>query len=76
MSFDKKHKFYKNLSEEEINTLKNRLIKNLNESQLELDKYLKSIRGMNNTVVYLINELLEDKEHLDALQAVIINKTY
>ena len=76
MGFDEKYKLYENLNKEELNSLKIRLLKNLNESQLELVNYLKSIRGIDEKTKYLIHEMLEDKEHLDVFQAIIMNKTY
>lgn len=76
MSFDEKYKLYENLNKEEFNSLKIKLVKNLNESQLELVNHLKSIRGIDEKTKYLIHEMLEDKEHLDVFQAIIMNKAY
>lgn len=65
MSFEEKYEMYKDISFGEIDKLKTRLNNNIEESL----KSLYSNIGVTNEVKYLINELLEDKEHLDAFVA-------
>ena len=66
MDFKEKYEIYKDdASKYDNNRLEGQLRTNLNESLDNL--YLQT--GVTKEVIYLINELLEDKEHLDAFIA-------
>lgn len=65
MSFEEKYEMYKGVGFGEIDNLKTRLTNNIEESL----KSLYSQTGVTQEILYLINELLEDKEHLDAFIA-------
>lgn len=68
MDFKEKYEMYKNVTQGDTKILKTRLIENVEEST----KSLLSNLEVNDKVKYLINELLEDKEHLDAFIAANI----
>lgn len=76
MSFKETYEIYRNLNREEIDTLKIKLSDHLKKSKSDLFEYLNSNNRMDEKTKYLIHELLEDKEHLDAFQAAVMNKTY
>lgn len=76
MSFKETYEIYMNLDRENIKQLKIRLHDHLKKSESDLFEYLNSNNSMDEKTKYLIHELLEDKEHLDAFQAVVMNKTY
>lgn len=68
MDFIEKYEMYRNDSIGDTNRLKIQLQNNINES---LESLYSSL-DINDKIKYLINELLEDKEHLDALIAANI----
>lgn len=70
MSFEEKYKMYKNISIVEKEELKTRLTNNVEES---LNSIYENIEVTDN-IKYLINELLEDKEHLDAFTLANIER--
>lgn len=65
MSFEGKYEMYKDISFGESDKLKTRLNDNIEES---LENLYSKIE-ITNEIIYLINELLQDKEHLDAFIA-------
>ena len=63
---------YSYLDEEEFRKLKLRLSENVEKDKSDLIKYLKTKTEIDDTIIYLINELLEDKEHLDVFMTNLI----
>ncbi|WP_195251764.1 hypothetical protein [Romboutsia sp. 1001713B170207_170306_H8] len=76
MSFKETYEIYRNVKREEIDTLFLTLNDHLKKSKSVLFEYLNSNDRMDEKTKYLIYELLEDKEHLDAFQAAVMKKTY
>lgn len=76
MSFKETYEIYMNLDRENIKQLQISLHDNLKKSKSDLFEYLNSNNRIDEKTEYLIHELLEDKEHLDAFQAAVMNKTY
>lgn len=75
MCFNEKYEMYLEDLQEGISRseeLEIKLIENLNES---LEKLYSNI-DIDENIKYLINELLEDKEHLDAFLAVTVKRPY
>lgn len=72
MDFIEKYEMYKSVIQGDIEILKTRLIKNVEESS----KSLLSNVEVNDKIKYLIDELLEDKEHLDAFIAANTERPY
>lgn len=70
MDFKEKYEMYRDDSIGDTSRLQIQLMNNVNESLESLYSNL----GVNENTKYLINELLEDKEHLDAYIAANIKR--
>lgn len=70
MDFKEKYEMYRDDSIGHTNRLQIQLMNNVNESLERLYSNL----DINENTKYLINELLEDKEHLDAYRAADIKR--